>query len=732
VLEEVIVTAQRREQNLLDVPMAVTALSGETLDELGALDLRYISQVTPNTTIEVAGGATNTIAAYIRGIGQQNHIAGFESGVGLYVDDVYYSRPQFGLLDVYDIERIEVLRGPQGTLYGRNTIGGAIKYVTRRLAAEPELRLRSRIGNYGMRDAIIGGSLPLGEKFRVGGSLASFNLDGFGDNLYQLEENYNEDVQAARVGAEWNPDDAWFIRLAGDWTQDDSNPRRGHRTRVGKYSGAPVLEDVFDTRAGSSFPEASAEAKGVSLTTAWQASENWSFRGILASRRDENWKPVDLDGLPTVDVDVSLWDGSRQKTAELQALFSGERLEAVAGLFAIDASAGTVQGVLFGTIGELAGRPGLGNELTSDVNTESWAIYADATLQFNERWSGSLGARYTYDERSVFVGRKVLEGGVSPFFGGPAVTVQTTSDFNGVEDFEKITPRATLQWQPREDNHLYLSYSQGFKGGGFDPRGISTRAPDSDRDGTVSAIEIHEFMKFAPEEVASWEVGWKSVLLQGRMNSRLALFTADYTNVQIPGAISIDEDGDGLADTWAGITTNAASASIDGLEWEGLALLADDLGAAGGTLELGWSLGYIDGKFHEWIDSRGQDIAAQSTFANTPEWMASAVARYQTPVGWFARHDRLTFISTLSWRDDEAQFDVPISEFDQEAFFLWDLSVIWFLESARWQLGLHGKNLTDERYKVGGLDITLGREDNYTVYYGNPRQFWLDVQYRFD
>ena len=171
-LEEVVVTAQRREQGLMKAPLAVTAFTGEELEGLGAIDISWLGQVTPNTSIEPARGTNNALAAYIRGVGQQDHIAGFEPGVGLYVDDVYFSRPQAALLDVYDVERIEILRGPQGTLYGRNTIGGAIKYITRRLQDTPEFKVRARAGSYGMHDAIVSGALPLGESVRVGGSLA--------------------------------------------------------------------------------------------------------------------------------------------------------------------------------------------------------------------------------------------------------------------------------------------------------------------------------------------------------------------------------------------------------------------------------------------------------------------------------------------------------------------------------------------------------------------------------
>ena len=130
----ILVTARRRTENLIDVPIAVTAYSGEALERQGATDITDLSDTTPNVTIETSRGTNTTLTAFIRGVGQQDPVAGFEAGVGLYLDDVYLNRPQAAVLDIYDVERIEVLRGPQGTLYGRNTIGGAIKYVTRRLS----------------------------------------------------------------------------------------------------------------------------------------------------------------------------------------------------------------------------------------------------------------------------------------------------------------------------------------------------------------------------------------------------------------------------------------------------------------------------------------------------------------------------------------------------------------------------------------------------------------------
>ena len=192
--DEIIVTARRREENLLDVPIAVSAFSGEALELRGALDLTDIGNITPNTTLETSRGSNSTLSAFIRGIGQQDPVSGFEPGVGIYLDDVYLNRPQAAVLDIYDVERIEVLRGPQGTLYGRNTIGGAVKYVTKRLPQEFALSARATVGTYDQADGVLTMSAPIGDIVRVGGSVARLSRGGFGDNLERLE-NGNTTLQ---------------------------------------------------------------------------------------------------------------------------------------------------------------------------------------------------------------------------------------------------------------------------------------------------------------------------------------------------------------------------------------------------------------------------------------------------------------------------------------------------------------------------------------------------------
>src|SRR5690606_6701891 len=190
--EAIVVTARRREESLLNVPIAISAYSGEQLANQGAIDITDITNTTPNVTLETSRGTNSTLSAFIRGVGQQDPVAGFEAGVGIYLDDVYLNRPQAAVLDIYDVERIEVLRGPQGTLYGRNTIGGAVKYVTKRLPDEATFTLKGAYGTYNQADVVVSGSVPLGDgPLAFGGAVARLTRDGFGNNLTTGQENYN-------------------------------------------------------------------------------------------------------------------------------------------------------------------------------------------------------------------------------------------------------------------------------------------------------------------------------------------------------------------------------------------------------------------------------------------------------------------------------------------------------------------------------------------------------------
>ncbi|HKX56183.1 MAG TPA: TonB-dependent receptor, partial [Xanthomonadales bacterium] len=491
-------------------------------------------------------------------------------------------------------------------------------------------------GSFDQRDLVLSASTPLSENFRLGGSLAWFRRDGFGENLYLGLENYSKDSIGTRFSAEWDAGDAFSLRLNADYLDDESGARHGRRMLPGRLSGAPVLADVFNTRAGLVNPVPSVTSGGVALTAHWQPSTAWQVKNILAYREDETWATWDFDSLPSADFDLPQYFRNRQFSEELQLLMSADNWNGLLGFFLLDANAFQNYDVLLANTGAIIGLPGLNAFTEGDVGTQSWSLFFDFSWRFSEHWSVDLGARYTSDQRNSSVLRQTLVGGTSERFGGNPTLNATTSDFRGEANSSKLTPRLVINWTPNDDQLVYASYSEGFKGGGFDPRGQSSLAPDVDGSGQVEYEEVYQFMGFTPETVNALEWGLKSVLLQGRMNSRLALFWSDYTDVQIPGSLAVDSNGDGIDDQFVGTTTNAASADIKGAEWEGQAILAEDLGAANSFLRLGWAIGYLDAQFNEFIDEQGNDVADIYQFRNAPEWTISGLLSYELPLQLFS------------------------------------------------------------------------------------------------
>ena len=734
---EIIVTARRRNERLIDVPIAITAFTGEQLELQGAQDLTDVGESTPNVTIEPSRGTNSTLTAFIRGVGQQDPVAGFEAGVGIYIDDVFLNRPQAALLDIYDVERIEVLRGPQGTLYGRNTIGGGIKYVTRRLPETPEMRLRTSLGSYEQADLVVSASVPLGSPaIRLGGAFARLSRGGFGENLTTREDNYNRDIIAGRLSLEVHPSDTAFIRLSADTTEDNSNARGGHRLIPGLFSGAPVLGDVYDTRGGLRDPKQRVLARGASLYGEVEALPGVTLRSITSYREDDSGTPIDFDALPAVDVDVPAVYRNDQFSQELQLLYSGGGLDALLGFYYLNANAQTIFDVRL---------PNTVTALTfGDVGTKTSAVFTDITYEVVPGLDVSVGARYTWDQRTSDILRQVFIGGGSPFFGGPGTLFALQSDFEGEADFEEFTPRASISYRPTRDMNIYASYSRGFKGGGFDPRGVST-ACRNPTGGACSPAQLFEFMSFDPETVDSYELGWRASLFDRRLTFSLVGFYADYQDVQIPGSVGVVLNGQ---QTFIGVTTNAAAATFKGLEFEGNAVLARDFGTAGDSLNFSFALGYLDAQYDEFIDARGIDVADRRAIQNTPDLTGSGTINYALPVGG----GMLNIIGSASYRGDSQQFELRTPLLDQEAYALFDASIVWRSNDDRWLIGLHGKNLTDERYITAGynflrqnpdtgdfilangqpgLNPTLGREGVLTAYYGNPRQVFLTVGLNF-
>jgi iron complex outermembrane recepter protein len=743
----IIVSARRRDESLRDVPIAVTAISGEALEQVGAQDITYLTQSIPNTTLKVSRGTNSTLTAFIRGVGQQDPVAGFEAGVGIYVDDIYLNRPQAAVLDIYDVERIEVLRGPQGTLYGRNSVGGAIKYVTKRLGNEPMAKLRASGGTFGQLDLVGTAAMPLSDTLSVGGSVAYLSRNGFGTNLTTGAENYDKDVLAFRASAEYDNDKV-FIRLSGDYLKDKSNPKGGHRLIPSLFTAAPVLDNVYDSRGGIT-GENEAEAYGGALHVEIALNDQWTLKNIAAYRKDDNIQQIDFDALPGADLDVPVIYQNKQFTEELQLLYESDAVAGVLGFYYIDANAFDTFDVILDVVGNLIGLPGLNANTLGDVDTNSWSVFGDVTFDLEEIFGVqgvelAVGGRYTSDKRSARVLRQTFIGGNTPLFGGTTSTlIATTSDFQGSERFTDFSPRVSLGWSPNGNHNFYVSYSQGFKGGGFDPRGQSSAVTvDFDGDGDVDGDDIFEFFKFEPEEVDSYEIGWKSSLAEGRITSNLAFFYADYKNVQIPGSQG-GIDPITMAPTFIGITTNAGGAEFYGIEWEGRALVGEDWFGAGDSFTLSWGGGWIDASYTEFVTGTPPvDIASSRVIQNTPEFSGAITTNYTHPM---AGGD-LALITQTSYKSRTHIFETPNAFLDQGGYGLFDASLVWTSGDGRLQAGVHGKNLFDREYRVAGynflaqnldgsfvspLTSTLGVEGVETAFFGPPRTVTGTVSVQF-
>jgi iron complex outermembrane receptor protein len=780
--QEIVVTTRRRNEIMLNVPVAVTAYTGEQLNRRGALDITDVAKTTPDVTLKASRGTNTTLTAFIRGVGQQDPVAGFEQGVGLYLDDVYLNRPQASVLDIYDVERIEVLRGPQGTLYGRNTIGGAIKYVTRRIPKDgPHFSARTNLGTYRQADLIASASTPLTETLAIGVAAARLTNHGFGRNLTTGQRNYNKDIWAARGTLEFTPSEHAFIRLSGDYTWDDSNPRGGHRL-IPNLCGpnqvpSPAFEctgpvpssgNVFDSAGGLNDPKQRVRSGGASLFGEFELTDWLKFRSISALRKDTSHTPIDFDATQFVDLDVPAIYRNHQFSQEFQVVADKGPLQGVAGFYYLNASAFDAFDVRLyttrptpvtlpnGTV--LPALPGFTAATEGDVKTKTWAIFGDFTYDFTPQWSVSLGGRWTTDERRARVLRQnYLFGGQPPLGGSSGFGVgipagAPTSNFTGKRTDEAFTPRASVQFKPNPNHNIYLSYSKGFKGGGFDPRGQSSQAPDTDHNGIVERSEIFNFMTFKPEKVDSYELGWKAALLKRRLQFAAAVFDAEYKDVQVPGSAGcrVFVAGVGFVDTFCGITTNAGKARFRGLELETNFRAAENIAAAGDRLTLAGSLGYLDAKYLQFIaniNSQPVDVADHRKIQNTPKWTLSGSLDYDTPMAG----GRLDFNTTLSYRSSSQQFELRSPGLDQPGFALWDANLVWRSSGNRYEIGLHAKNITNKKYIIGGYNFlaqnpitgdfvlnaagnpipTLGRTGVLTGYYGNPRQVFLSAAVNF-
>ncbi|MEN8163009.1 MAG: TonB-dependent receptor [Acidobacteriota bacterium] len=706
--EVVVVTARKREENLQEVPVAVSVIAGDQLEDVAASDISELQAYVPNLSIYQGRNQSTTLTAFMRGIGQSDPLWGVDPGVGLYINDVYIARAQGALLDVYDVERVEVMRGPQGTLYGKNTIGGAIKYVTKEMTDATEAKLSWNTGSFNTQEirAGISGAIVPG-KLRAKVAFAKLTRDGYGDNLYTGREVSNKDTTAYRAGLEWLPAENVSLTFDFDHAEDDAEPLG--LTRLQPNYLCPVflgvecnpLPDLFDTESGLA-PINHAEGTGYAMTLNWDINDDWHFKSITAYRETDTENNIDFDTTPAPIVDSAPVYFDDQMTQEFQLVYDGsDRFDGVVGLYYFDGNAGGTVKATF-----------VGSTFTTtdgEVGTESYAIYADGNVKLTDNLTLNLGLRPTRETKH---GRAF---NVLNTDGTYETILMVLADFDDEVTFNSWAPKIGLEYQFNPDVMGYVKANRGFKSGGYNVRAQSTFFPESAE-------------PFDDEVMSVVEIGVKSVLANRRLVLNGAAFYGEYTDVQVSTFQSYDSTGDGINDAFFGNFLNAGDATVSGLELE-YAYNSDSWFGLSGYVA------YLDAEPDSFLDENNDGFVDTQVITNAPELTGAIRGNFDFPlagglitgsIGYNYRDE-----STLTNEGGPHPLDPtqPLEPLMQDSFGLLDAWISWLSPSAHWRLGLSAKNITDEEYLLTGYNIPqLGV---VTGSYGMPQTFLATVEYRF-
>lgn len=698
-LEAVTVTARKREETLQDVPIAVSAFTSAALFKQNVQNLGDLQGKVPSLQVYAARGSNTTLTAYIRGVGQADPTWGFDPGVGIYLDDVYMARPQGALLDVFDVNRIEVLRGPQGTLYGKNTIGGAIKYVSNPLPTKFGGSAEATVGTHGEKDikASAGGATDDGV-WRGRVAVSSAHNDGFGKNLLTDSRNGNKNTNAARASLGFFPSKDFNAQLTVDGLRDNSNPR-GAKLLTGNkfYPTYQPLSSDFDTRGGMAQLNHT-ELSGAALTLSWIASPSWTLKSITAYRESSTDTNIDFDTLPAKVADVNAVYKDHQFSQELQANYdAGGSIHSVFGLYYFKGAAnGEIHNIFLGsppysTLGFAQyGSTG------GSMGTKSIAGYGDLTWDIDPQWSLDVGLRLTQEKKSAVIQNFA--------FADEAFTrrIATAADFSGAHTSRNASPKVSLAWNASEQVKLYATYSAAFHSGGYNIRANCVAIPQSCR-------------PIKDEKVQSFEIGSKMSFFDGRLMMNTAAFHNIYSDIQLSVFTSYTLPNG--AQGFFGDFTNAGKGHIDGLEEEFAWKPSDNWTVSG-------NVAYLHTKYTEFM-SAGKNIADTQRFTNAPKWSGGLSVENNYPLangGSIGARVNYTYQSTVY---PETTLSPLIA---QRGYGLWNAGIVWEVNEP-WTLSLQGTNLANKSYRTTGYNIAaLGI---VTGFYGAPRMVTLTARYKF-
>ncbi len=710
-LEAIVVTARRRSEDPEKVPVAISAFSSQDLQDLQAVDVAGIQGAVPNLNIVQGRGSSSNVNIFIRGIGQPDALQSFDPGVGFYVDDVYYSRINGALMDLFDVDHVEVLRGPQGTLYGMNSTGGAVKVVTKKPSDTFEGSVGVTVGDHGRVNTSAYLSGPLGNAWSASIAAGTFKNDGYVTNPDTGRHFNDDDTQAIRGKLDFHPSDSFNAILEVDYTHQDTELTMGQPTAplestdLALGTTTVLLEPTsWDYHARTSFgPDKGQKLihKGAALHLNWHLTDNWDFKSITAYRKLDTAAYIDIDAsqLQIGDVLVELFQ--HQLSQEFQFQYNNpDNLQAVLGLYYLDEHVPSHQEAYADDFLTFFGLPiDFLRTIDDNLDNKSYAAFGNATLALGNGWSVSGGVRYTREQKDYF-------RTTSTFFGAPLSAFNGTFAFTDSKTWSAVTPSVSLQKQFNPQLMWYVSANRGFKAGGFNGRANSPADVSS----------------FNPEFVWTYESGLKFRSADGRAVANGDVFYSSYKDFQARVS-DITNPGDPVPNFGFPVL-NAAKLTMYGAEFQGSTLVGDN-----NSLQA--QVGYLDAQYDEFNDPRVQiDPSLAGLHAHvafSPHWTARVAATHTFNLndgGAITIGGDVSYRSTMWLSVDNRPGLV------QPSCTLAGLFGVFDSADGHWQVRAGVRNLTDKAYKTDAQEFSsVGNIQ--TAYWGWPRNYYVSARYNF-
>lgn len=703
VLEEIVVTARKFEESLQDVPIAVTVLDGKELAESNIFDLSQIAGRVPSLTWQSHNTQHSEIS--LRGIGTiRNFGPAGDASVGTFLDEIYISRRGVSTPPLFDLERVEVLRGPQGTLFGKNVVGGALSIITAKPQFERDASFSVGAGNYSAIQSSGHVTGPASDTVALRFAFYQEKHDGYAENIVFGEELEDLEAYAARASLAWLLSDTVRFDLTIDASTQDGNGQSRHAVDdplvAGPGTVTPNLRSQDPRTNESPYDQwAEKDTRGITARTEWDIGSGTATY-LAAWRTGEGtirWTQTGSTSPPTLtDSTLTQPEDNSSLTQELRyASNRDSRFNWLVGFYYLNdktdyQARNKATSFLPGGAGSL--RDILDGDYNTIVDFESrdYAIFADTNYRITDELTLSLGGRYTRNEKDWEIEAVVLGLGPPPSI-LPTAPVQGPYQVTDSDAWSEFTPKVSLDWQFADDMLAYASAAKGFKGGGW-------------QSGAGNAIAAS--IPYNPETAWTYELGLKTELFGGRMRFNAAAFYTDFQDLQVE---LLDDVNLVL------VIANAADAVVKGLEVEMDAALTE-------SLTLFASGSYIDSEYKDYIDPlRGFDYSG-NTIQRTPETQYRVGFDFNRPVS-----RNIVLIGNAQYSYQSKFYFGPDSTNFEPSYGLLDMRLGFGQADGNWSVLAWARNLTDELYRVSIIPFV---GDEFSSF-GAPRTYGLTFSMNF-